>query len=201
MNFNNLHYPLNFKFKITTIASDFSLTDSNDNTLAYVRSKIFKLKDDVIIYTDESKTKELFRIKANQWIDFNASYTITDMLDNSQIGRLARKGIRSIWRSSYEVFDNKETQKYHISEKNPWVKIWDSLFNELPIIGMFTGYVFNPSYLVKDMSGKEIFELKKMPSLFGRRFQLNKIGSTNQEEESLIILSLFMMVLLERHRG
>jgi hypothetical protein len=201
MNFNNLHYPLNFKFKITTISNDFTISDANDNSLAYVRSKIFKLKDDVVVYSDTSKSKELYRIKANQWIDFNASYSITDLSNNSILGKVARKGFRSIWRSSYEVFNGAEESKFHISEKNPWTKIWDSIFNELPIIGMFTGYVFNPSYIVKDKNDKIIFELKKMPSLFGRRFQLNKMSMLEPDEESLVIFSLMMMVLLERNRG
>jgi uncharacterized protein YxjI len=199
--FNNLSFPLNFKFKITTLSNDFVISDNLENTIGYVRSKIFKLKDDVLVYTNESKTKELYRIKANQWIDFNASYTINDLANNTKIGRLSRKGMRSFWRASYEIYDQDENKKFHISEKNPWVKIWDSIFNDIPVIGVFTGYVFNPSYVVKDNNGKEIFELKKMPSLFGRRFQLNRIAMTNSQDETNIVLSLMMMVLLERNRG
>lgn len=70
----NLNYPLDFKFKITTLASDFNITDRNGNYVAYVRQKMFRLKEDVIVFSDESRTKELFNIKANQWVDFNASY-------------------------------------------------------------------------------------------------------------------------------
>ncbi len=61
----NLNYPLDFKFKITTLASDFNITDKNGNYVAYVRQKMFRLKEDVIVFSDESRTKELFNIKAN----------------------------------------------------------------------------------------------------------------------------------------
>ncbi len=197
----NLNYPLDFKFKITTISSDFNITDRNGNYVAYVRSKIFKLKDDVIVYNNESKSQELFRIKANQWIDFNASYAITDIQNGKNFGKLARKGMRSFWKSHYDIIDGNDKVKYHITEENPWVKIWDSLVGEIPLVGMFTGYFLNPSYVVKDNAGKKYFKLKKMPSLIGRRFQLERLIDIDDEEESLVILSFLMMVLLERARG
>lgn len=69
----NLNYPLDFKFKISTLSSDFNITDKNGNYVAYVRQKMFKLKEDVVVFSDESKSNELFRIKADRWLDFNAS--------------------------------------------------------------------------------------------------------------------------------
>ncbi|MBN8623766.1 MAG: hypothetical protein J0L47_11665 [Flavobacteriales bacterium] len=197
----NLNYPLDFKFKITTLSSDFNITDRHGNYVAYVREKMFKLKEDVIVFNDESKSQELFRIKADRWLDFNASYSMTDLSTHKNFGRLARKGMRSIWKSQYDIIDGNEKIKFQINEDNAWIKIWDSFVGEIPIIGMFTGYFLNPSYTVKDASGKEYFKLKKMPSLIGRRFQLDRLIDIDDEDESLVILSFLMMVLLERERG
>ncbi len=197
----NLNYPLDFKFKISTLSSDFNITDTNGNYVAYVRQKMFKLKEDVIVFNDESKSKELFNIKANQWIDFNASYMITDLVNGKKFGRLARKGMRSIWKSRYDIIDENDQSKYQINEDNGWVKVFDSFVGEIPILGMFTGYFLNPSYTVKDNAGKEYFRLKKMPSLIGRRFQLERLIDIDDEDESLVVLSFLMMVLLERARG
>jgi len=197
----NLNYPLDFKFKITTLASDFNITDRNGNYVAYVRQKMFKLKEDVIVFNDESKSQELFNIKANQWIDFNASYMMTDLVNGKRFGRLARKGMRSIWKSRYDIIDDNDQPKYQINEDNGWVKVFDSFIGEIPILGLFTGYFLNPSYTVKDNAGKEYFRLKKMPSLIGRRFQLERLIDIDDEDESLVVLSFLMMVLLERARG
>ena len=197
----NLNYPLDFKFKITTLSSDFNITDRHGNYVAYVREKMFNLKEDVIVFNDESKSQELFRIKADRWLDFNASYSMTDLSTHINVGRLARKGMRSIWKSQYDIIDENEKIKFQINEDNAWIKIWDSFVGEIPIIGMFTGYFLNPSYTVKDASGKEYFKLKKMPSLIGRRFQLDRLIDIDDEDESLVILSFLMMVLLERERG
>ena len=197
----NLNYPLDFKFKITTLSSDFNITDKNGNYVAYVRQKMFKLKEDVIIFNDETRSRELFRIQANQWIDFNASYSITDLENGKIFGRLARQGMRSLWKSHYDVLNENSALKYQISEDNAWVKVLDGFIGEIPIVGMFTGYFLNPTYTVKDAAGKEYFRLKKMPSLIGRRFQLDRLIDIDDKDESLVVLSLLMMVLLERERG
>ena len=197
----NLNYPLDFKFKITTLASDFNITDRNGNYVAYVRQKMFRLKEDVIVFSDESRTKELFNIKANQWIDFNASYMMTDLLTGKKFGRLARIGVRSLWKARYDIIDENDKPIYQINEDNGWIKVFDSFLGEIPILGMLTGYFLNPSYTVKDNAGKEYFRLKKMPSLVGRRFQLERLIDIDDEDESLVILSFLMMVLLERARG
>ena len=197
----NLNYPLDFKFKITTLASDFNITDRNGNYVAYVRQKMFRLKEDIIVFSDESRTKELFNIKANQWIDFNASYMMIDLLTGKKFGSLARKGVRSIWKARYDIIDEKDKPIYQINEDNGWIKVFDSFLGEIPILGMLTGYFLNPSYTVKDNAGKEYFRLKKTPSLVGRRFQLERLIDIDDEDESLVVLSFLMMVLLERARG
>ncbi len=197
----NLNYPLDFKFKITTLSSDFNITDRNGNYVAYVRQKMFRLKEDVVIFSDETRRKELFRIKADRWLDFNASYSITNQFDGQNYGRLARKGMRSFWKATYDVMDRNGQSKFHISEDNAWIKFLDGFVSDIPLIGMFTGYFLNPSYSVKDRSGKVFFRLKKMPSLIGRRFQLDRAMDISDEDESVVVLSLLMMVLLERARG
>ena len=196
----NLQYPLFLKFKLTTLSSDFTITDSNENSLAYVRQKMFRLKEDVVVFNNESKSQENFRIRANQWIDFNASYAITDSFGKN-LGKIARKGMRSIWKATYNIFDQNDTQKYKVQEENAWVKVLDGMVGEIPIIGMFTGYFLNPSYIVHDNNGKEIYRLRKMPSFFGRKFQLDQINDIPDHEETLVVLSLMMMVLLERAKG
>ena len=196
----NLQYPLFLKFKLTTLSSDFTITDSNENSLAYVRQKMFRLKEDVVVFNNESKSQENFRIRANQWIDFNASYAITDSFGKN-LGKIPRKGMRSIWKATYNIFDQNDTQKYKVQEENAWVKVLDGMVGEIPIIGMFTGYFLNPSYIVHDNNGKEIYRLKKMPSFFGRKFQLDQINDIPDHEETLVVLSLMMMVLLERAKG
>jgi len=98
----DIQFPVTFKFKIGTLANDFIATDANGTMIAYVRQKMMKLKEDIVIYSDESKTKINYRIKADRWLDFSAAYSFFDANDR-EFGKIARKGWRSIWKAKYEI--------------------------------------------------------------------------------------------------
>lgn len=191
---------MNFEFKVSTIANDFTATDADGKTLAYVRQKMFKLKEDIQIYSDETRTKQNYSIKADKWLDFSTAYKFLDE-DQKEFGKVVRKGWKSIWKAEYKIFNGSEEEKYNIREENGWIKVLDSILSQVPVLGILTGYLFNPSYIVKDQDEQEIIRLKKMPSFFGRRFELTKLGEMNEEDDDRIMLSLMMMILLERRRG
>ena len=88
-----------------------------------------------------------------------------------------------------------------INEENGWIKVIDSVIGELPVVGMFTGYFFNPSYVVTRMDDSPVARLAKQPAFFEGKFRMSKLGEIGPEEESRVLLSLLTMTLLERIRG
>ncbi len=196
----NLQFPINFRFKITSFANDFTAKDATGKTIAFVKQKMFKFKEDISVFSDETKTQTNFKIRADRWLDFSAAYTFFDR-DEKPFGKVVRKGWRSIWKAEYQIIDSNNAVQYQIKEENAWVKVFDALFGEIPILGIFSGYIFNPKYLVSDANGQNFGRLKKMPSLFGQEFQIEKIGEFNNDDADRILLGLMMMVLLERRRG
>lgn len=196
----DIKYPVNFKFNIGTFSNDFVATDAGGKTLAYVRQKMFKLKEDILIYSNQNKTQIDYRIRADKWIDFSAAYSIKNA-NGIEIGKVARKGWKSIWKTEYELIDQNQKLQYHIREDNAWVKVYDSLLGQVPVLGALTGYFFNPSYSVLDLNKKAIVRLKKEASFFGRKFQITKLSTIDLDDEERIILGLMMMILLERQKG
>ncbi|GIQ99908.1 MAG: hypothetical protein CM15mP8_1060 [Methanobacteriota archaeon] len=53
--------------------------DFNGQTIAYSKQKAFKLKEDIILYSDESCTHALLQIKARQMLDLAATYDVIDL--------------------------------------------------------------------------------------------------------------------------
>lgn len=196
----NLLFPLQLTFKMSTLANDFTVKDANGSTVAYVKQKLFKLKEDIRIYSDETQSKLNYQIKADRWLDFSAAYSFLDEHGNT-FGKVVRKGWRSIWKAEYELIDQFSKVQYRIREENAWIKVLDSLLGEVPILGIFTGYLFNPAYLVTDNNGETIVRLKKQPSFWGRKFSIDKIGAMDNDDDDRIMLGLMMMILLERRRG
>ncbi|MFM9422396.1 MAG: hypothetical protein RIR06_857 [Bacteroidota bacterium] len=195
-----MQFPLHFKFKITTLANDFTVQDNNGNTVAYVRQKMFKFVDEIMVYSNESKSELLYTIKANKWIDFNAAYAFTNS-EGNELGKVARRGWASIWKARYEIYNEANENNLIIQEENPWVKVGDALLSEIPILGLLTGYLFNPAYVVKDQNDQVIYRLKKEASFFGRKFSLQRLSDQSETTDLQATLSLMMMILLERRRG
>ncbi len=195
------NFPLQFTFKIGTFANDFIVTDAEQRNVAYIRQKMLKLKEKVVIYSDESKSKELFHINADKWLDFNTAYTFSVANQPQELGKIVRKGWKSLWKSHYELIDTNGNQEILISEENPWIKFWDGILLQIPILNWFTGYFFNPKYLVTRTDGTIVARLSKEKSFWGRKFQLDQLQEFNKGEELRILLGLMMMILLERRRG
>jgi uncharacterized protein YxjI len=79
---------------------------SPDGTLVlFAEQKMFRLREDIRLYGDESKTQELLLIKARQIIDWAAAYDVVDGATGQKIGVLRRKGWASMVRDEWEVLD------------------------------------------------------------------------------------------------
>ena len=197
---NSLVFPLQLTFKITTFSNDFLAFDANGNTVAYVRQKMLKIFEEVQVYSDDSRSELNYTIRANKWLDFSATYTFTNKT-GMEIGRIVRKGWASLWKSHYEIMDERQQQDLVVREENPWAKVFDSILGEIPGLGMLTGYMFHPSYIVTRPDGTQVVRLKKEPSFFGRKFTIDKLATFESGEEERILLGLMMLILLERQRG
>lgn len=194
-----MHYPLELKFKLWAFAPQLSITDSQGNLVLYVRQKLWKLREAIGVFSDTERTNQLYSIKADRILDFSARYNFSDQADKP-LGAVKRRGLKSLWKSHYDVFDG-EMVVFTIQEENPWIKVIDSLCAEIPILGMFTGYVFNPTYLVSRPDGRTVMHLSKQPTFLSRIFSIKKVDQISDREEIQVVLSLLMMLLLERNRG
>ncbi len=197
----DLKFPLKFQFKISTLSNDFTATDADGEVVAYVRQKMFRLKEAIDIYSDSTRSRVLYTIKADRWLDFSAVYSFYDE-QGVEFGKVARRGWRSLWKAEYAIIGEDDEQEYSIKEENPWAKVVDSLIAEIPVAGMLTGLFANPKYLLSDMEGRPVIRLSKDRSLFGRNFTLQKIGEfADARDDDRVMLGLMMMILLERRRG
>ena len=182
------------------LAPQFSISDAQGKEIAYVKQKLFKLKEDIKVFTDSTQTTQIYSIKADRWLDWSASYLFTDM-ENNNLGKVGRKGTKSLWKATYNIIDNNDQHEFIIQEHNAFVKIMDGLFSEIPVLNFFTGYFFNPKYDIKRTNGEVVGQLVKESSLVSRNFSLNVFGHTDESENQRLTLSAMMIVLLERGRG
>ncbi len=195
-----MNFPLELRFKLIAIASQISVRDSSGQLLCYVKQKAFKLKEAVTVFADEEQTRPLYTIKADRVFDISAQYNIDDM-SGQPVGTIKRHGLRSFWRSHYEV-QSDGRPVFHIREENPWTKVADGFFSEIPVAGMLSGYLFHPAYrLTNSDGGTALLRIEKRPALFEGLYRIEALGAMSTDEERLAMLSILMMLLLERQRG
>jgi uncharacterized protein YxjI len=198
-----LQYPLHLTFKVWTLAPNrVSVIDNQGNLVFVVRQKAFKLKENIIVFGDEKLTKTLYEIKADRIIDFSARYSFADN-QGKCIGAVKRQGMKSIWRARYDIFagDNNPNPVMMLQEDNPWLQVCDALLSEVPVLGLFTGYFFNPTYTVSRADGTAVMRLEKKPGFLSRHFTIKMVDNVGTEAEMQSLLSMLMMILLERRRG
>lgn len=198
MDLNNLKFPLDIKFHIATFSNDFSVTDANNQPLFYVREKMLSWRDVIKMYRDSSKKEELYHLRSNKLIDFQQTFTITDANGNI-VGKARRKTLKSFWTATFHIYDTNDNHLYTIKERSGFVRMMDGIVGEIPVISFFSGYIFNPKYVLTNLNGTEFMEVSKEPSFFGRKFKLNQFQTSNND--SLLILSFMMMLISDRNRG
>lgn len=128
----------------------FRVLDPNDQLVLYSEMKALKLKEDIRVYSDEAKTRELLVIKARQVLDISATYDVFDAAQQVKVGALRRKGLKSILRDEWMFLDANDQEIGKIQE--------DSM--ALALIRRFLTNLIPQSYTV-EVQGQPIIEFKQ----------------------------------------
>jgi uncharacterized protein YxjI len=195
----DLAYPLHFTFKILALAPQIFLRNCRGEMLIYVKQKLFRFREAVSLFTDPTRSTPVADIKADRIIDFSARYQINDP-SGRPMGSMKRQGMRSLWRAHYEIFSSDNQPCMDVREENVWAKMMDSLLGSIPFIGFLSSFFFHPRYLLS-RNGQPVLRITKEPALWEGRFRLEKLAPIESEEEQLALMSLLMILLLERSRG
>ena len=99
------------KRQAIALTGKFRFYDPMGNLVMFSEQKMFRLREDIRVYADEEKTREVLSIKARQIMDFSAAYDVVDTEMNQKVGALRRKGFRSLFRDEWEVLDENDNVK------------------------------------------------------------------------------------------
>jgi uncharacterized protein YxjI len=194
-----MQYPLDLRFKLFSLSQQITVSDATGKSILFVKQKMFRFKEKVEVFADANMQSKLFEINADRMIDFSANYSFT-AADGSDWGAVRRQGMRSLWSAHYEVIDHGVVEM-NIREEEPWKKVVEGLLGEIPIVGLVFVYLLNPSYLITFADESPALRAIKKPAVFEGHFVLEKLAEMDQDDELRALLSLIMMVLLEKSRG
>lgn len=129
----------------------FRITDTSGRLVAFVEKKLFRLKEDIRLFSDEQKSQEILVIQARQIMDFAAAYDIYDPLARQKVGALRRKGWSSLVRDEWELLDAQDFPVGKLHE--------DSL--QLALIRRLLLALIPQNFDLVDMNGTKLVDLKQ----------------------------------------
>ena len=197
-------YPLQIRFKLVALSPKFSITDNSGKEIMYIEQKLFALRESIKIFNNQTEKNQIYNIKTSKVIDFGAQYYFYNgSNDTDSLGSIKQEGLKTITRATYNIFDKTNNLKFTITETDPWVRLVDFLFSQIPILGWFSGYVFHPSYdVINKETNQIVMKLTKISSFFERQFKIEVSDSNlNQEDELSCLLGLIMMIQLQKGRA
>jgi len=114
--------------------------ESTGAVICFVEQKRFKFKEDIRFYTDESKSREILRIKARQRFDPRATYDVTDEL-GGKIGSIQKVFGASLLRSTFRVNDAGDNEVCICTEKSMAVALLRRAVGFIPYVENFSDWL------------------------------------------------------------
>ena len=177
------HYTV--RRQIFALTGKLRLYNPAGQVVLYSEQKMFKLREDIRIFSDESKSQLLLNIKARQIIDFAAAYDVVDMTENARVGVLRRKGFRSMFRDQWEIMDANERPLAVMEE--------DSM--QLALIRRFLLNIIPQNYDIL-MGQTRVVDVKQRFNLF--RYELDiDFGSNSPFDKRLGIAAAVLLAIIE----
>lgn len=94
--------------QIIALTGKLRLYSPDGMLVMYSQQKMFKFREDIRVYSDESRSQELLYIQARQIIDFSAAYDVHDSISQERIGTIRRRGWQSLARDEWTILDANE---------------------------------------------------------------------------------------------
>jgi uncharacterized protein YxjI len=132
---NQSHYIIKRRFW-SFFERVFRVFTGDGQLIMYIQHPLLKLREEFMVYADEAKTRPLLRVKSKQVIAINFSYEVLDAETGQELGAVQKRGLRSIIRDKFHIFDASGTEVGYAEEQGasilrrffPWLTSKHAIF-------------------------------------------------------------------------
>ncbi|MFQ6107338.1 MAG: hypothetical protein ACE5QF_07115 [Thermoplasmata archaeon] len=179
------------KKKVLTVGNKYWIEDVRGNVLGFSKQKLFKLKEDIRVYSDESMKQELFSIKQEQILDVWATFAVVDSQTNSTLGFIKRKALASMFvRDEWEIYDAND-------------RLIGGIYEEKGR-GLARKYVPGGSLIPEKMTFKlnnvPVAEINQKFKIIGDIWDLKCANVPRDFDRRVLLACLLLMGMIERGR-
>jgi uncharacterized protein YxjI len=174
----------------TFLGASFHIHGPDGQVVGYCRQKAFKLREDIRLFTDESRTTEILVMKARQIIDFGATYDVMRS-DGRTIGSLRRKGLKSLLRDSWMIFSASGKEVGRVQEESGGLAILRRLSDGL--VSLISPQTFH----VECDEGRRIATLRTHRNPFVHRVSVSIEEGHPGLDEIMVLASGILIAAIE----
>jgi uncharacterized protein YxjI len=170
--------------KIFSLAPRLYIRDLNGSALAFVRQKFFAMRDDIRIFTDETQSFELLRIKGRNIIDFGAAFDVTDSLNGQKVGVLKRRGWKSLLRSEWHILDVLDQEIGKIREDSAFLAAVRRLV-----------FRFVPQNFTFELGGQVVGTAKQSWNIFAPTMTVDFTADPGKRLDRRVLVAAIMLLM------
>jgi hypothetical protein len=179
------------KRMLVLLGSAIDIVSPGGAPVLFCQQKAFRLREDIRIYSDQSKSEELLWIQARQILDFSGAYDVTWSPTGEHLGTLRRRGWRSMVRDLWELTDAQGNVIATLEEDQLVLALLRRLLSDL----------IPQSYDLRLTSGHLAAEVKQFfnPFLYKGRlvFWDQLIPGGSNVDRRLILAATMLLVVVE----
>ena len=166
--------------------------DNKDVLIGYSEQKALKIKEDIRVFSDKSKSNQILNIKQRNVIDAYGSFDFTDPNTGESLGGIRRNLGESLFRDSYSIY-GPDDQAYGEVKEDSLMKAM--LRRWVPFLG---GLFWFPKFWMNVQGQPSItFQTSKEWLGFGRGTLEVHIPDENQLDRRVILGAAMIMIAIE----
>jgi len=174
--------------KVLALTNQYWVEDHGGNRLAFSKQKMFRIKEDIRVFADEQQTAELFRIQQLNWTNTWGEFAVVDSVTNAIVGYVQRKALKSMFSSSWEVYD-------------PWKRLIGKV-EEGTGRGLarrfLPGGSLVPQKVKLSLAGQTIAEIDQQFKVIGDVWEINCQWAPPQFDRRVLLSTAILMGMIER---
>lgn len=180
---------------LTVLGAKFHVYDESGSVVAYCHQKAFKLREDIRLYTDETRSETLVVLRARSVIDFGVTFDV-QMPTGEALGSMRRKGMKSSFvRDEWLVFDPEGREIAKLRELGGFA----------PFARRFIDYAslfFPQKYaLVRTADGTELAHYRQHFNLLVYRLGISPLVEDEHLDDLLILAGGCLIAAIEGRQG
>lgn len=198
---------LEFRRKFFRIlGAEIDITEPDTATLiGFIEMKAWKLREDVRIYSDKSKSTELFNIHARTILDFGVTYDVADSQSGEALFTMRRKGLRSaFFRDQWEIQTPGDQPLAVLQETSSGLALLRRYTDLIPFVGWVVDLAmsfFPITYTLRDAQGATAAVITHRRNPLIDKFGLDRTDASADLDPRIAVVSTAMLSVVDSSKN